>query len=299
MVERAANRLLKPEVLARLGQLDLVARTVVEGLTTGMHRSPHFGFSQEFAEYRAYNEGDDLRYVDWNVYARTDRTYVKRFEGETNTTINLLLDTSASMKYGEPVSKIDQARYLLASLAYIARKQHDAIGLVIFDTKVRDILTPSARPDSLHRALSLLEKTQAGNATDINEALSKLQASTTRKGLVVLVSDLYTDAEQLLSSMQPLAHAGQDIAVFHLLDQREIEPELETISALKDLETAESVIVDPEFLRSSYRSRFSSHCKAIENTCRRIGADYKLVRTSDPLDAALQAYLRFRERRGR
>jgi len=294
-----ANRLLKPEVLARLGSLELIARTVVDGVSTGLHRSPHFGFSQEFAEYRAYNEGDDLRYVDWNVYARTDRTYIKRFQGETNTAINLLLDTSASMAFGSPVSKIEQATFLMASLAYVTRKQHDALGLSVFDEDVREYQAASARPDSLPRALALLERTTAGEGTDILKALSSLRASISRRGLLVVVSDLYANADDLLSALQPLAHAGQDMAIFHILDIEEIEPTARTISAYKDLETDESVIVDPEFLENGYRTRFAAHCESMEKACRRVGADYTRLLTSEPLDAALQAYMRFRERRGR
>jgi len=294
-----ANRLLKPEVLARLGSLELIARTVVDGVSTGLHRSPHFGFSQEFAEYRAYNEGDDLRYVDWNVYARTDRTYIKRFQGETNTAINLLLDTSASMAFGSPVSKIEQATFLMASLAYVTRKQHDALGLSVFDEDVREYQAASARPDSLPRALALLERTTAGEGTDILKALSSLRASISRRGLLVVVSDLYANADDLLSALQPLAHAGQDMAIFHILDIEEIEPTARTISAYKDLETDESVIVDPEFLENGYRTRFAAHCESMEKACRRVGADYTRLMTSEPLDAALQAYMRFRERRGR
>lgn len=299
MATQVANRLLKPEVLARLGSLDLVARTVVDGVTTGMHRSPHFGFSQEFAEYRAYNDGDDLRYVDWNVYARTDRMYIKRFQGETNTAVTLLLDTSASMGFGTPVSKLDQALYLVASLAYTTRKQHDALGLAVFDESVREYLTPSARPDSLVRALALLEKVEARAGTDIIEALASLRTSMNRRGLVIVVSDLYANSDDLLSALQPLVHAGQDLAVFHILDQEEIEPSQKTISALRDLETDESVIVAPEFLQNGYRAKFKEHCESVQQACRRIGADYTQVLTSDPLDAALQGYLRFRARRGR
>jgi len=296
---QTANRLLKPEVLARLGTLDLVARTVVDGVTTGLHRSPHFGFSQEFAEYRAYNEGDDLRYVDWNVYARTERTYIKRFQGETNTAVNLLLDTSASMGFGEPISKLDQALYLVASFAYVTRKQHDSLGLAVFDESVKEYQAASARPDSLPRALSLLEKTQAGEGTDILQALESLRASINRRGLLVVVSDLYANADDLLSALQPLAHAGQDIAVFHILDQEELAPTAKTISAFKDMETDESVIVDPEFLKTRYRSRFAAHCESMQQACRRIGADYTRVLTNEPLDAALHSYMQFRERRGR
>ncbi|MFK8079313.1 MAG: DUF58 domain-containing protein [Granulosicoccus sp.] len=299
MSSQMANRLLKPEVLARLGSLELIARTVVDGVTTGLHRSPHFGFSQEFAEYRAYNEGDDLRYVDWNVYARTDRTYIKRFQGETNTAINLMLDTSASMGFGSPTSKLEQAIFLIASLAYVTRKQHDALGLSVFDEEVREYQAASARPDSLPRALALLERTHAGQGTDILNALESLRASISRRGLLVVVSDLYANADDLLSALQPLAHAGQDIAIFHVLDNEELEPSSKTISAYKDLETDESIIVDPEFLKTGYRARFAVHCESMEQACRRIGADYTRVLTSEPLDAALQAYMRFRERRGR
>ncbi len=299
MAARIANRLLKPEVLARLGSLELVARTVVDGVTTGLHRSPHFGFSQEFAEYRAYNEGDDLRYVDWNVYARTDRTYIKRFQGETNTSVTLLLDTSASMSFGDPVKKLDQALYLVASMAYMARKQHDALGLAVFDEQVRHYLAPSPRPDALVRAMGLLENTVAGEGTDILGALSSLRANMTRRGLVIVVSDFYTDADDLLAALQPLAHAGQDVALFHIVSPEEVEPSLKRISAMKDMETGESTIVDPEYLKSSYPAKFKAHCESIQTACRRVGADYTQVSTHDPLDAALHGYLRFRERRGR
>ena len=276
-----------------------MARTVVEGVTTGLHRSPHFGFSQEFAEYRAYNEGDDLRYVDWNVFARTDRTYIKRFQGETNTTINLLLDTSASMGFGTPVTKLEQAAFLMASFAYVVRKQHDALGVAVFDEKVREFQAPSVRPDSLPRAIALLEKIKAGEGTDILTALESLRPNITRRGLLVLVSDLYVNAEDVLSALQPLAHGGQDIAVFHVLDEEEVAPSTKKISAYKDLETNEKVIVDPQFLKGDYKARFAEHCESMERACRRLGADYTQVLTSEPLDAALQSYMSFRERRGR
>lgn len=299
MAAQAPNRLLKPDVLARLGSLELVARTVVDGITTGLHRSPHFGFSQEFAEYRAYNEGDDLRYVDWNVYARTDRTYIKRFQGETNTAVTLLLDTSASMAFGDPVSKLEQGLFLVASLAYMTRKQHDALGLAIFDEQVRHFFAPSARPDALVRAMALLEKTEAGAGTDILGALDSLKGNMTKRGLVIVVSDFYTNPEDLLEALQPLAHSGQDIALFHMLSPEEIKPNLKRISAMKDMETSESVIVDPEFMTAIYPAKFKAHCEAIEGACRRVGADYTQVSTDEPLDAALQGYLRYRERRGR
>ena len=299
MAKQIANRLLKPDVLARLGTLELIARTVVDGVSTGLHRSPHFGFSQEFAEYRAYNEGDDLRYVDWNVYARTDRTYIKRFQGETNTAVTLLLDTSKSMAFGAPVHKLQQALYLVASLAYMGRKQHDSIGLAVFDETVKHYLAPSAKPDALFRILGLLENTEAGSGTDIIEALTALRASMSRRGLVIVVSDFYANAEDLVSALQPLSHSGQDLALFHIVSPEEIQPSLKRISALRDLETDKSVVVAPEYLANDYPAKFKAHCESIESACRRVGADYTQVSTAEPLDAALQGYLRFRARRAK
>jgi len=160
-MSKSANnygRWLKPEVLARLGTLDLIARTVVDGVTHGMHRSPNFGHSQDFAEYRAYNDGDDLRFIDWNVYARSDKMFIKRYRGETNSAVNLLLDTSASMGYGEPISKLDYARYILASLAYMGQRQKDALGLITMDEGVRDQIEPTSRTDSLSPILGTLDQ---------------------------------------------------------------------------------------------------------------------------------------------
>ncbi len=295
----ASVRLLKPEVLARLGSLELVARTVVDGVLTGLHRSPHFGHSQEFAEYRAYNDGDDLRFVDWNVYARTDRAYVKRFHGDTSMQLNLLVDASASMGYGDPVTKFDVARWLAASLAWLARRQRDALSLAIFDERLTDFQPPSTRPDSLPRALGLLHRAEPGAGTDLVAALASLRSSVRRRGLVVLISDLYAEPDEVLAGLQPFAHAGHDIAVFRVLDPGEIEPKLARTGALRDLESGNDVVVDPGFLQRGYRQRFDAHHEALDTACRRVGATLVTVRTDEPLDAALQAWLRVRERGGR
>jgi len=295
----AASRFLKPELLARLGTLELVARTVVDGVLNGLHRSPDFGFSQEFAEYRAYNEGDDLRFVDWNVYARADRMYVKRFQGETNTSVTLLLDVSASMGFGEPVSKIDQARFLVASLAYLTRRQHDSLGMALFDDELRDYTVPSARPDSLTKVLGLLESTHVGTSTNVVDVLADLQATITKRGLLVLVSDLYTEPEALMSGLQSLVHAGNDVVVFHILDEQELNPDVKKISALKSLESGNSVIVDPAFLQGEYQERIRAHCEQLEQNSVKAGADYVQLTTNESLDSAIVAYLQFRERRAR
>ena len=290
MSAAAANRFLKPELLARLGTLELVARTVVDGVLTGLHRSPDFGFSQDFAEYRAYNEGDDLRFVDWNVYARADRMYVKRFQGETNTSVTLLLDVSASMGFGEPVSKHEQARYLVAALAYLTRKQHDSLGLALFDDVVREYSQPSARPDSLSKVFGMLENSHVGQSTDVVDVLSDLQSTITKRGMLVIVSDLYTEPERLLTSLQSLVHAGHDVAVFHVLDEQELAPDIKRVSALKSLESGTSVVVDPDYLRGDYQRRIQEHCEALERNSAKAGADYVRLTTSESLDKALIAY---------
>lgn len=291
------NRLLDPTVLARLGNLELVSRTVVDGLLTGLHRSPHFGFSQEFAEYRAYNEGDDLRFVDWNVFARTDRAYVKRYRGETNASVTILLDASASMGFGEPTSKLDQARYLAASMAYLVRRQHDALGLVIFDDAIRDFFPPSSKPDSLRRAFGMLERTEARSGTRWLQAIESLRATTRKRGLIIVISDCYAEADEVVASLQPLSHGGQDLAVFHVLDTQELEPDVRTISSLKDLETGDATVVDPDWLANGYREAMAHHSEKLEAACRQVRADYVRLLTHEPLDDALHHYLQFRERR--
>ena len=322
----AARRWLQPQVLSRLGNLELIARSVVDGVLTGLHRSPHFGFSQEFAEYRAYNEGDDLRFVDWNVYARTDRTYIKRFRGDTNTSLTLLVDASGSMGYGSvpldsqssqssnsndsrsnrrnrsattgsTLSKYDYARYLAASLAYLASKQHDANGLVLFDEEIRHVLQPSSRPDSLPRLFATLESSEASQGTDVETALESIHTVASRRGLVALISDLYTDPEQLMKTLQPLAHRQQDIVLFHLLDPMELNPEYDSVVSLTDLETGERTDVDPDWMKTDYRELISAHCEALEKATQRVGADYIRLATDAPLDDALTRYLLFRQRK--
>jgi len=306
-----ARRWIQPSVLSRLGNLELLARAVVDGLLTGLHRSPHFGFSQEFAEYRAYNEGDDLRFVDWNVYARTDKTYIKRFRGDTNTSLTLLLDASGSMAYGsqavhsdsdvggdaQQLTKFDYARYLIASLAYLASKQHDAVGLVVFDDTVKTVIPPSSRPDTLPRIFAALESAQASSQTNIADALDSLHTLSAKRGLIAVVSDFYTDPESLASTLQPLVHRQQDMALFHVLDPAEIQPQFKQVVSLSDLETGERTDVDPQWMESDYRERLLEHCEALESRTVRSGVDYKRIVTDEPLDDTLQRYLLFRQRK--
>jgi len=293
-----ARDLLRPEVLAGLKNLDLVARSVVEGVLIGLHRSPLFGFSQEFAEYRAYSEGDDPRFIDWNVFARTERTYVKRFLGDTNSHLMLLLDASASMGFGgPPLSKLRYAQFLAASLAFLAARQHDAVGCMVFDEKVRDYRAPSTRAGKLQGVLHCLDSAEASTGTRFDKPFDKFREQSMRRGLVAVISDFYCDVEKLLAGVRPLAWQGQDVVLFQVLDEQELDPEFRGNVLLEDLETGEAIEVEAEFMRDTYPQKIRGHIKALETAAAGIGADHVLVKTSDSLDQALRNYLLFRQRR--
>ncbi len=293
-----ARRLLQPEVLAGLKNLDLVARSVVEGFIIGLHRSPFFGFSQEFAEYRAYQEGDDPRFIDWNVYARTERTYIKRFLGDTNSHLMILLDASASMGFGgPPVSKLRYGQFLAASLAYLASRQHDAVGCMIFDEEIRDFRPPSSRIGKLHGVMHSIDAARPGTGTRYGRPFEKFREHVSRRGLVAVISDFYCDAESLLTGVRPLAWQGQDVVLFHVLDEQELAPDFQSNVLLEDVETGEAVEVAPAFMAEEYPKRIREHVKRIATAAAGTGADHVLVNTADSLDVALRNYLLFRQRR--
>jgi uncharacterized protein (DUF58 family) len=293
-----ARELLQPEVLSRLKNLDLVARSVVEGFLIGLHRSPKFGFSQEFAEYRPYTEGDDPRFIDWNVYARSEKMFVKRFLGETNSHLMLLLDASASMGFGgPPVTKLRYGQYLGASLAYLASRQHDAVGCMIFDEEVRDFRPPSSRAGKLQSVLHCIDSAEARTGTKFEKPFDKFHEQSIRRGLVAVISDFYCDIEHLLESVQPLAWQGQDVVLFQVLDEQELNPAFGDNVLLEDLETGEAVEVAPEFMRDAYPERMRAHIDGLSRAASGVGADHVLVNTRDSLDLALRNYLLFRQRR--
>jgi uncharacterized protein (DUF58 family) len=291
------TRLLDPRVLSQISSLELVAKTVVQGFLTGLHRSPSFGFSQEFAEYRPYVPGDDPRFVDWNVFARTDRVYLKRYEGETNTALLLLLDASASMGYGAGAArKIEYARFLAASLAYLALHQHDATGLVVFDEEIRTYVPPSLRHGQLPGLLAVLEGTEASGKTDMPHALDGVARLARRRSLVIVLSDFYDTPERIVKAVRPLAGRGHDLVLFHLLDAAELNPSLRDPVLLDDMETGERMEVAAAQMEE-YRERLQTHVDALRSGAGHLGADYQLLDTSRPLDTALREYLRRRERR--
>jgi uncharacterized protein (DUF58 family) len=291
-------RLLRPEVLAGLANLELVARAVVEGFLTGLHRSPMFGFSQEFAEYRPYTEGDDLRFIDWNVYARSDKTYIKRFLGETNSHLVVLLDASASMGFGTgPVNKLQYGKYLAASLAYMSSRQHDAVGCIIFDEEVSHYQPPSTRSGRLLGVLHALDRAQPSRGTNIGKPFEHFRQYSSRRGMVVVISDFYCDAEQMMEGVRPLAFNGQDIILFQLLDPGELKLEFSEATLLEDIETGNAVEISKQFIRDHYPERVQAHIRSLSDAATGVGADHVLVNTAQPLDEALRNYLMFRQRR--
>lgn len=292
------QRFLNPSVLAEISGLELVAKTVVDGFIAGLHKSPDFGFSQEFAEYRMYTPGDDLRHVDWNVYGRTDRIYLKRFRGETNTLVTLLLDASASMAFtSHQITKLDYARYLTASLAYLAHQQRDAGGLIVFDDEIRNYIRPSSRQGQLHRILHAIEHAEPGARTDFAKPFIHFQQFLFRRGIVVVVSDFYEQPAKVVETIEPLRFRGNEVVLFHVLDPEEVRPKLKGPALLVDMETEDAMEVSPDYVNHEYREKIDQHIEGLRDESKKAGVDYFLVKTDRPLDAALREYLTVRQGR--
>jgi uncharacterized protein (DUF58 family) len=246
-----------------------------------------------------YAEGDDPRFIDWNVYARTERTYIKRYLGETNTRLVILLDASASMGYGSgAVTKLQYAKFLAATLAYLAAQQHDAVGLIVFDEEVREHRAPSSRAGKLSGVLHAIDRASPGTGTDLRVPFETFRQFERGRGLVVVISDFYCEPDAMLKGVQPLAYQGQDVVLFQLLDPEELEPELKESALMEDMETGESLEVSPIFMRSRYREKIQEHVQELKDCASGAGADHALIKITDPLDVALRNYLLFRQRRG-
>jgi uncharacterized protein (DUF58 family) len=290
------NRFLDPAVLAEISNLELIAKTVVDGFVSGLHRSPDFGFSQEFAEYRAYTPGDDLRHVDWNVFARTEKAYLKRYRGETNTRLMVLLDVSASMGFGsEGLRKIDYAKYLASALVYLGHLQRDGSGLIVFADDVSYFVPPSSRQGQLMRLLHGIDHATLGKRTDFVRPFFELQRFIKQRGVTVLISDLYEDPDKVIKTVEPLRHRGSELILFHVLHPQEIEPVLDGPALLLDVETGETIEASPEYARTEYRKKVADHIQALRSKAQGAGLDYFLLRTDRPLDSALREYFRIRE----
>jgi uncharacterized protein (DUF58 family) len=288
-------RFVDPKILARIGNLELLARNVVDGFINGLHRAPYFGASIDFAEHRGYVAGDDIRRVDWRLFARTDRFYVKQYEADTNTNFSLLLDVSKSMSFGSRgVTKLEYASYLGACLAYLAHRQRDRVGIITFDTEVVNYVPPSAKHFDV--LLHTLDRAKAQRRGDLTVPLNNMAEHFKRRSMLVLISDFYEDPDAVLDSIKPLRFQGNDLIVFHVLDPAEVDFGYEDASSFEDLESGEQMPVVPQSFKEEYRKLIREHIDALTAKFSEHRIDYTLVNTADPLDRALFSYLSTREK---
>jgi uncharacterized protein (DUF58 family) len=289
-----------PAALTRVKSLQLRARLVVEGFDKGIHRSPYHGFSAEFSEYRQYTPGDDPRYLDWRLYARSDRYYIKKFEDETNLRCHLVVDGSRSMGYGSGgITKWDYARTAAATVAYFLARQRDAVGLVTFEDRVVEYIPPRARPGHLAHLMAALQREPVGRATDLAGPLDEVGAATPRRGLFVLFSDLLVEPEAVRVSVGNLRAAGHDVIVFRVLDPQEVGFAFDTPAMFRDAESGRELFIDPRSAAADYRKRFTDHATAVRQACVSAGADFEQLTTDRPLELVLFDLLTIRMRRGR
>ncbi|MCI0639954.1 MAG: DUF58 domain-containing protein [Gemmataceae bacterium] len=304
-----------PSALARFGRLALVARTVVEGFLSGVHKSPYKGFSVEFAEHRQYYPGDEIRHIDWRVFGKTDRYYIKEYEEETNLQAHLLVDASGSMGYrsqasprpyggegsgvrGSAPSKFEYAQFVAASLAYLMLHQLDAVGLVLHDHRLRHFLRPHSSSKHLLRVLSALEATQSGGETALAPLWHNLAGQIRRRGMIIILSDCFDEIDPLLYALRHLRHRGHEILLFHVLAPEEIEFPFSQWTQFRNLENVgEKQLVDPRQLRQEYRKNFAAFRDKLQTRARDMRIDYHLLRTDEPVEKALGAYLTNRMQR--
>ncbi len=298
-----SRRYLDPATLNKISRLDLRARLVVEGFITGLHRSPYHGFAVEFAQHRPYVAGDEIKHIDWKVWSKTDRFYVKEYEEETNLKCTILLDASASMSYGQQdqgkrrgLGKFDYAATCAACLAYMLQRQQDAVGLVTFDEQVRLNLPASSHPSHIKLLVHELEQTQPREKTDIAEVLPALAEQLRQRGLMVLISDLFVDMDRLTEALRQFRHRRHEVVVFHVMHHDELTFPFEDNTQFEGLEIDAQVLTEPRALRKSYLAAKDKFVTDVRRCCAGAGIDYVPLSTTDPLDAALASYLAFRQK---
>ncbi|MBL4884640.1 MAG: DUF58 domain-containing protein [Planctomycetaceae bacterium] len=291
-----SKRFLPPEVVQRISRLELQARNVVEGFLSGLHRSPYFGQSIEFAQHRQYTPGDDVRRIDWKVFSKTDKVYIKQYEEETNLRTSLLLDVSESMSFQSgDKSKLEYATQLTAAMAYLLLRQQDSVGLTTFDDQVQNTLPFRSKHTHLHAILEILAKSEAGKSkTSIFNILKRTAEQRVRRGLIVLVSDLFTDREELFKGLQLLRLRGHDVMLFHVLDQQEVNFDYSGTTKFEGMEETGELVCDPRGLRDDYLSAMDQYLTEVRRFCAGHVIDYKIILTNENLDAALSHYLKHR-----
>jgi len=289
-----SNRFLRPEVTDRIRRLELTARRIVEGFLSGMHRSPYFGQSVEFLQHRQYATGDEIRHIDWKVFARQDKLHVKQFEEETNLRLHLMVDRSGSMAYGEgETNKFDYSASLAACLAYLALRQQDATGLFTFDSRVRDTLPAKSNRQQLARILSLLQGVGAEGRTDLPKVAREVTQGIARRGLIVIVTDLL-GIDEWVEGLRVMRSRGHDVVLFHVLHDDELDFNFNGATRFEGLEQADFLNCNPRALRQGYLDAMNEFLDTTRRACARLSIDYMLVRTSDPLDAVLAKFLAVR-----
>jgi uncharacterized protein (DUF58 family) len=291
----AGARFVDPRILARIGNLELLAKMVVDGFINGLHRAPFFGASIDFAEHRQYVAGDDIRRVDWKLWARTDRYYVKQYEADTNTNFTILLDISRSMKFSSGgVSKLEYGSFLGACLGYLATRQRDRVGIITFDQDIVTHVPPSAKHFDM--VLHTLDQAKAERPGHLSAPLHKMAEHFKRRGILLLISDFYDEPDAILDAIKPFRFLGNDLIVFHVLDPQEITFDYEDASAFEDLESREQIPVVPQSFRAQYRALIQEHITALQTKFSEQRIDYALLNTAEPLDRALFSYLSSREK---
>jgi len=281
-----------PEILAKIERLDLKARMIVEGYISGLHKSPFHGFSVEFAQHREYAPGDDLRRIDWKVYARSDRHYIKEYEEETNLVAYVALDISESMRYASGrVSKLEYSSYIAASLIYLMLLQRDSVGLVLFDENVRKVIPDSSNPGHREQLIAALEAVEPTEKTDLGKALEYVGRQLKRRGMVIVISDLFGDIARLLAGLKLLRYRGHDVIVFHILDKDELEFPFQELTLFKGMEGYPDLFAEPRALRQQYLQELDAFVRRVREECVGNRIDYQQLSTAEPLDVALSSYL--------
>jgi uncharacterized protein (DUF58 family) len=286
------SQVLSSDTISRLNNLFLKAKFVVEGFIVGLHKSPYHGFSIEFSEHRAYGKGDAIKHIDWKLWAKTDKYFVKQFEEETNLKSYILLDQSASMNYkSNQISKLDYSKLIAASLGYLMLKQQDAIGLTLFDNQIRYQIRPKSKRSHLYAILSKMEKIKVGKQTHISPVLHKTAEIIKKRGLIILISDLFDDPKKVMAGLKHFRYNGHEVIVFHILDQQEMNLNFNKRTRFQDLETSDEIITDPWHIKNDYKKNMEKFCNYYKIQCRQNKIDYVMLTTNTSLDVVLSEYL--------
>jgi uncharacterized protein (DUF58 family) len=288
---RTPSKYLDPEIVSRLSGFELKARLVAEGFMSGLHTSPYKGFSQEFADYRQYMPGDEPKRLDWKVYGRTDRFYIKEYQDETNLRAYLLLDKSGSMGYGATISKLEYAKYLCATLAYLFHKQRDSVGIATFDTSIAEYIPPSAKRTNFMHILTTLDHARSGAETSLADVLLELAKKIKRRGLVIVLSDLLDDPQAVLRALRSFRYRKHELLVLHILDKDECTFPFNNQAIFVDMETDQEMTIQPSQIRESYRKNFAKLLDTYRHTLLSAHIGYEILYTDTPYDRALLAYL--------